>query len=104
VHKATVCVATAESGRGGEVREVGVFENRKHGYTQIAPFPSSLLHLDYAQRRPLRMQIKHFVRISRIMHNLGLSEPPNTALDVDATIISVSRSTAAIYVLVKMTF
>jgi transposase len=28
VHKATVCVATAESGRGGEVREVGVFENR----------------------------------------------------------------------------
>jgi hypothetical protein len=26
VHKATVCVA--ESGRGGEVREVGVFENR----------------------------------------------------------------------------
>jgi len=35
---------------------------------------------------------------------LGLSEPPNTALDVDATIISVSRSTAAIYVLVKMTF
>jgi transposase len=28
VHKTTVCVATAESGRGGEVREVGVFENR----------------------------------------------------------------------------
>ena len=28
VHKATVCVAIAESGRGGEVREVGVFENR----------------------------------------------------------------------------
>src|SRR5215510_11514976 len=26
VHKATVCVAIAESGRGGEVREVGVFE------------------------------------------------------------------------------
>jgi transposase len=28
VHKATVCVAVAESGRGGEVRPVGVFENR----------------------------------------------------------------------------
>jgi hypothetical protein len=28
VHKATVCVAIAESGRGGEVRGVGVFENR----------------------------------------------------------------------------
>ena len=28
VHKATVCVAIAESGRGGGVRGVGVFENR----------------------------------------------------------------------------
>src|SRR5215218_4190838 len=28
VHKATVCVAIAESGRGGEVRGVGIFENR----------------------------------------------------------------------------
>ena len=28
VHKTTVCVAVAESGRRGEVREVGVFENR----------------------------------------------------------------------------
>lgn len=28
VHKATVSVAIAESGRSGEVREVGVFENR----------------------------------------------------------------------------
>ena len=28
VHKATVCVAVAESGRGGEVRQIGVFENR----------------------------------------------------------------------------
>jgi transposase len=27
VHKATVCAAVAESGRGGEVRQVGVFEN-----------------------------------------------------------------------------
>ena len=28
VHKATVCVAVAESGRDGEVRQIGVFENR----------------------------------------------------------------------------
>lgn len=28
VHKATVCVAVVGSGRGGEVRQVGVFENR----------------------------------------------------------------------------
>jgi len=28
VHKATVCVAIAEDGRGGEVRQIGVFENR----------------------------------------------------------------------------
>ena len=28
VHKATVCVAVAESGRGSEVRQIGVFENR----------------------------------------------------------------------------
>ena len=26
VHKATVCVAVAENGRGGEVRQIGVFE------------------------------------------------------------------------------
>ena len=28
VHKATVCVSVAESGPGGEVRQIGVFENR----------------------------------------------------------------------------
>jgi transposase len=28
VHKATVCVSVAESGRDGEVRQIGVFENR----------------------------------------------------------------------------
>jgi transposase len=27
-HKATVCVAVAESGRGGDVLQIGVFENR----------------------------------------------------------------------------
>ncbi len=28
VHKATVCIAVAEGRRGGEVRQLGVFENR----------------------------------------------------------------------------
>ena len=28
VHKATVCVAVADSGHDGEVRQLGVFENR----------------------------------------------------------------------------
>ena len=28
VHKATISVALAEGGRSGEVRQVGVFENR----------------------------------------------------------------------------
>src|SRR5665213_2627079 len=30
VHKATVCVAVAENGRGGEVRHLGVFEKPLH--------------------------------------------------------------------------
>jgi hypothetical protein len=29
VHKATVRAAVAESGRGGEVQQIGVFENRR---------------------------------------------------------------------------
>ena len=28
MHKATVCVAVAEGGRGGEIRQLGVFNNR----------------------------------------------------------------------------
>jgi transposase len=28
VHKATVCVALAGGGRSGEIRQIGVFENR----------------------------------------------------------------------------
>jgi len=28
VHKAMVCIALAESGRDGDVRQIGVFENR----------------------------------------------------------------------------
>ena len=35
VHKATVCVAIAEGGRGGEVRQVGVFENRPEVLTKM---------------------------------------------------------------------
>jgi transposase len=36
VHKATVSVALAESGRGGEVRQVGVFENRPEILVRMA--------------------------------------------------------------------
>ena len=36
VHKATVSVAVAESGRGGEVRHVGVFENRPEVLVKMA--------------------------------------------------------------------
>ena len=36
VHKLTVCVAVAESGRGGEVRQVGVFENRPEVLNRMA--------------------------------------------------------------------
>jgi transposase len=36
VHKATISVALAESGRGGEVRQVGVFENRPEVLMKLA--------------------------------------------------------------------
>jgi transposase len=36
VHKATVCVAVAESGRNGEVRQIGVFENRPEILSKMA--------------------------------------------------------------------
>ena len=36
VHKATICVALAESGRGGEVRQIGVFENRSEILVKLA--------------------------------------------------------------------
>jgi transposase len=36
VHKATVSVALAAGGRGGEVRQVGVFENRAEVLTKLA--------------------------------------------------------------------
>jgi transposase len=36
VHKATICVAVAESGRDGEVRQVGVFENRPDVLSRMA--------------------------------------------------------------------
>ena len=36
VHKATACVAVAETGRSGEVRQIGVFENRPEILRKIA--------------------------------------------------------------------
>src|SRR5947208_16821692 len=36
VHKATVCVAVAESGRDGEVRQIGVFGNRPEIFKMAA--------------------------------------------------------------------
>jgi transposase len=36
VHKATVCVALAEGGRGGELRQFGVFENRPEILIKLA--------------------------------------------------------------------
>src|SRR6516225_4358776 len=36
VHKATVCVAIAEGGRSGEVRQIGVFENRPEILVKLA--------------------------------------------------------------------
>ena len=35
VHKATVCIAVAEGGRGGEVRQLGVFENRSEILSKV---------------------------------------------------------------------
>ena len=36
VHKATVSVAVAEGGRGGEIRQLGVFENRPEVLSKLA--------------------------------------------------------------------
>jgi len=36
VHKATACVALAEGGRGSEVRQIGVFENRPEILIKLA--------------------------------------------------------------------
>lgn len=36
VHKATVCAAVAERGRHGEIREIGVFENRADVLSKMA--------------------------------------------------------------------
>jgi hypothetical protein len=36
VRKATVCVALAESGRDGELRQLGVFENRPEILMKLA--------------------------------------------------------------------
>jgi transposase len=44
VHKATVSVALAESGRGDEIRQVGVFENRPEVFATLAPRLNKLGH------------------------------------------------------------
>ena len=46
VHKATVAVAVAEGGRGGEVRQLGVFENRSEILTKLAARLSKAACLD----------------------------------------------------------
>jgi hypothetical protein len=58
VHKATVSVALAESGRGSEIRQVGAFENRPEGFgeaggttEQRRAAPEFLL-----RSRPLRLR------------------------------------------------
>jgi hypothetical protein len=57
-HKATISVALAEGGRGGEVRQVGVFENRPEIMTKLVaaeharPSPKLLL-----RSRPLRLWV-----------------------------------------------
>ena len=36
MHKATLCIAHAESGRDGDVRQIGVFENRPEVLMKLA--------------------------------------------------------------------
>ena len=36
VHKATIAVAVAEGGRGGEVRQLGIFPNRAEVVAKLA--------------------------------------------------------------------
>ena len=55
VHKATVSVALAEGGRGGEIRQVGVFENRPELLRKLAARLSKGGHR--LRGRPLRLWI-----------------------------------------------
>jgi hypothetical protein len=43
VHEARVCTAVAESGGGGEVRQVGVFENRPKILRKMAAKPGRVV-------------------------------------------------------------
>lgn len=52
VHKATVSVAVAESGRGGEVRQLGVFENQPEVLTKL----TARLSKGGRRGRPLRLR------------------------------------------------
>jgi hypothetical protein len=47
VHKATISVAVAESGRGGEIRHIGVFENRPEVLAKLARLSKSEHHLSF---------------------------------------------------------
>ena len=42
VHKTTVCIAVAEGGRGGDVRQLGVFENRPEILSKVVSRASSI--------------------------------------------------------------
>ena len=42
VHKATVCIAIAQGSRGGEVRQLGVFENRPEILGKVVSCSTSL--------------------------------------------------------------
>jgi len=55
VHKATVSIALAEAGRGGEIRQVGVFENRPELLRKLAARLSKGGHR--LRGRPLRLWI-----------------------------------------------
>lgn len=57
VHKAAVCVAVAEGGRGGEIRQLGVFDNRPELLRKLATRLSKAGHrLSFCyESRPLQL-------------------------------------------------
>jgi hypothetical protein len=79
MHKATVCVAVAEGGRGGEVRQLGVFENRPEVLCRMAAWlgkrgpPSELL----LRSRSVRIRASPFAdRLRLQLHRHGsLADP-----------------------------
>ena len=76
VHKATVCVAIAESGRGGEVRQVGVFENRPDMQNGGSAWQGSAASQLLLRRRPLRLWPSSFAdRFGARLHRGGAGRP-----------------------------